>query len=171
MALALLPMAACSTEKAAVPGSEESTSAPTSMSATTQDIGECGRVIPTSVVDGLGWSTGESPGEGLGGCAWEGSEGLIAVSSEAGSLDAACARLEQIKRAVPTGAFEAAITVPGGERACAYVRERGLGMSQLYLVDKDGRVIGIRVAALVSTKPERVRAALLELAESAPDVS
>ncbi|WP_133176431.1 hypothetical protein [Nocardioides currus] len=168
LVLVAVALTSCSNDSADGPDPDQSPASPSSSDTSTPSAGACDEVISASVIESLGWSSDTAAAEGLGGCSWEGPEGVVVVASESGSLDEACSTLEAIK---PASGYQSSIEVPGGERACAYVRDGDVGLSQLALEAEDGRVIGVRVGPTTATSPDLVQDALVELAGAAPSVS
>jgi hypothetical protein len=170
LVLGALLLAGCSDEEAAAPTPEETAGSPSSAVTPSDPTADpdCAAVIPASVVADLGWSTDVDATEGLGGCAWQGDEGQIVVAAEGSAFEAVCDELAETE---PASGHQPSIDVPAGVPACAYLREGDLGLSRLVLEADDGRVIGIRVAPLTATAPDRVRTALLDLSEPALTVS
>lgn len=126
---------------------------------------ECSEVIPASVIQALGWSP-ESPAvQDRGGCAWSGDQGNVVVVERAETYNDECERLTGV---APPTTFRS--EVAQDVRGCGYVRDDELGLSE-WVLDVDGRVISLSVAALTPTSSEQTRAALLALTPTAPDVS
>lgn len=159
----------CGTDEpgAASPAGPETSSTPPS-APVTPVAGSCPEVVPPAVADRLGWSAGDGAVEDRGGCFLDAEEGTILVLQVGETYDEACSRLRD---AAPEGSFRPSFEDPAGLQACGYVRDGDLGQSELVLLDPQDRVISIGVAATEPTAPARVRAALLALTRTAPELA
>ena len=129
--------------------------------------GGCSREIPPDVVEGLGWRPGDPPTDRLGGCGWEGPDGLILVSPELGTLESLCRRLE---RQGPASGYEATPDwLTGDVDGCVRRPPGEVGQSLLMVAGDGGEVTSVRLMATSATDPAKVQAALATLAQTAAE--
>lgn len=138
---------------------EPGSSAPSAQETTLQD---CEGLLPTSVLETLGWSSG-TPSLERGECRLTSDDGDVAVlrrpvASEAD--DAGAAALEE--RCAELDGAEDVDWVDGVEGQCAVVGPDDLDLGVLVVHVADRTVVEARVVPRSATSPEQVEAALVE---------
>lgn len=124
-------------------------------------LSDCGRLLPSSVLDTLGWAGG-TPSIELDRCTLTTDQGTVRVSrvlvpsTPQESLEERCAELEA----------EEVDWLTDAVAQCAVVGEDELSVSALVAQLDDDLVVEARVEPLEGTEPDRIQAALVETVEA-----
>lgn len=134
-------------------------------------IAECATLIPDSAFEALGWrgTAAAAAPDGERCRRTHGKNGYIVVGerSRGGDLSPEGVRKEYDARCESLDAGSGPATWISGSTACAEVSAEGIGLSELYLLTEQDRIVQVRITAFADTEPAEVREALGQLVEVA----